>query len=216
MAPASASFVCASSANVFQTASAQLGCLVGSVLWITQARFVGVSSNVLYRSDDQGRTWSAPKVIANGTKQTRDYYEPGLVEVDQDHLVALHRVGRCQDGRYGLFWQNESRDGGQTWTEPRETNITSGACPRMIKLSDGRLLLTFGRRYKPFGLYARISEDAGRTWSHTSWLLRAAPDGNQGYSSSVELEPGTIFTACYGRNPQGITGITGTFWKTPS
>ena len=176
----------------------------------------GASSNVVYRSDDNGRTWSPPTVIARGTMTTRDFYEPGLVEVSDGHIVALHRVGRCQDGRYGLFWQNESRDGGKTWTDSVETNITSGACPRLLKLSDGRVLLTYGRRYKPFGLYARLSQDAGRTWSPTSWLLRAAPDSNQGYSSSLEIEPGRIFTACYARNKDGVTGITGTFWQTPS
>ena len=85
----------------------------------------------------------------------------------------------------------------------------------MSKLADGRLLLTHGRRYKPYGLYARLSRDAGRSWSDTSWLLRAAPDGNQGYSSSVEVEPGKVFTACYGRNRAGVTGITGTFWSVP-
>lgn len=176
----------------------------------------GVSSNYVYRSNDDGRTWSAPVVIARGTKATRDFYEPGLVEVSDGHIVALHRVGRCQDGRYGLVWQNESLDGGKTWTAPVETNISSGACPRMIKLSDGRILLTYGRRYKPFVLFARLSDDNGRTWSHTSWLLRAAPDANQGYSSSVELEPGRIFTACYARDKNGVTGITGTFWQPPA
>lgn len=176
----------------------------------------GVSSNVVYRSDNGGRTWSRAIVMAKGTKPTRDYYEPGLVEVADGHVLALHRVGRCQDGRYGLFWQNESRDGGKTWTEPVETNITSGACPRLLKLSDGRILLTFGRRYKPFGLYARLSDDGGRSWSPTSWLLQAAPDANQGYSSSIEIEPGRVFTACYARNNNGVTGITGTFWNVPS
>ena len=175
----------------------------------------GLSSNVVYRSDDSGRTWSPPTVIAKGAKTTRVYYEPGLVDMGEGHIVALHRTGQCQDGRSGLFWRNESRDGGKTWTDPVETNITSGACPRLLKLSDGRLLLTFGRRFAPFGLYARLSDDAGRTWGPTSWLLRSAPDRNQGYSSSLELKPGRIFTACYARNKNGVTGITGTFWKTP-
>ena len=192
------------------------GALLAPLYGSVKQGLAGVSSNLVYRSDDNGQTWSPPNVIARGTKTTRDFYEPGLVEVSDGHILAMHRVGRCQDGRHGLLWQSESRDGGKTWTEPVETNITSGACPRMIRLSDGRILLTYGRRYKPFGLYARLSQDAGRTWSPTSWLLRAAPDGNQGYSSSIELEPGRIFTACYARNQAGVTGITGTFWETPS
>ncbi len=192
------------------------GTLLAPCYGSVEKGLAGVSSNVVYRSDDNGRTWTRPTVMAKGTTATRDFYDPGLVEVSDGHIVALHRVGRCQDGRHGLFWQNESRDGGRTWTDPVETKITSGACPRLIRLTDGRLLLTYGRRYQPFGLYARLSNDAGRTWSPTSWLLRAAPDSNQGYSSSIELEPGRIFTACYARNKDGVTGITGTFWETPS
>ena len=180
-----------------------------------EREITGVSSNVLYRSDDGGRTWSAPTVMARGTKTTRDYYEPVVLERTDGDLLGMHRAGRCQDGRNGLFWQNESRDGGKTWTEPVETNITSGACPRLLKLSDGRILLTYGRRYEPYGLYARLSTDAGTSWSKTSWLLRAAPNSNQGYSSSVEIKPGQIFTACYERNRDGVTGITGTFWSLP-
>lgn len=175
----------------------------------------GISSNVLYRSDDNGRTWSSPTVMAQGTQSTRDYYEPVVLEVGNGHLLAMHRIGRSQDGRNGLFWQNESLDGGKTWTKPVETNISSGACPRLLKLSDGRILLTYGRRYKPFGLYARLSEDGGRSWSDVSWLLRAAPSSNQGYSSSVEIQPGQVFTACYAQNKDGVTGITGTFWSVP-
>ena len=175
----------------------------------------GVSSNVVHRSDNNGNTWSHPTVIAKGTQNTRDYYEPCILELEHGHLLAMHRIGRCQDGRHGLFWQNESRDGGESWTEPAETNITSGACPRLLKLSDARILLTYGRRYEPYGLYARLSNDGGTSWSDTSWLLRAAPNSNQGYSSSVELEPGRIFTACYAENNDGVTGITGTFWSLP-
>ena len=176
----------------------------------------GVSSNVVYRSDDNGKTWSPPSVMAKGAATTRDYYEPCVMELADGHLLGMHRVGRCQDGRHGLFWRNESHDGGKSWTEPVETNITSGACPRLLKLPDGRILLTYGRRYEPYGLYARLSSDGGKSWSGTSWLLRAAPNSNQGYSSSVEIEPGRIFTACYAENEDGVTGITGTFWSLPA
>ena len=120
-----------------------------------------------------------------------------------------------------LYWavsQPESGspdDAGKTWSEPVETNITSGACPRLLKLSDGRVLLTYGRRYEPYGLYAKLSSNGRKRRGDTSWLLRAAPNSNQGYSSSVEIEPGRIFTACYAQNGDGVTGITGTFWSLP-
>jgi len=39
-----------------------------------------------------------------------------------------------------------------------------------------------------------------------------APNGDQGYSSSLGITPGRIFTVCYAQNDEGVTGITGTFW----
>ena len=173
------------------------------------------SSSIVHRSDDEGKTWSRATIIAPGSKSTRVYYEPAILELKKNHLLAVHRIGLPQNGRHGFFWQNESTDGGKTWTQPVETNILSGACPRLLKLSNSRILLTYGRRYEPYGLYARLSSDDGRTWSNTSWLLRKAPNRDQGYSSSVETAPGKIFTACYAQNSEGITGITGTFWSLP-
>jgi hypothetical protein len=154
--------------------------------------------------------------MAEGSPSTHACYEPAILEVAKDHVLAMHRVGEVKQGREAVFWQNESRDGGKTWSKPVETDIVSGACPRLLKLSDGRVLLTYGRRYKPAGLYARLSADGGQTWSKTSWLLRPARNSDQGYSSSVEIEPGKIFTVCYAQNDQGVTGITGTFWDLPA
>jgi len=59
-----------------------------------------------------------------------------------------------------------------------------------------------------------LSEDGGRTWSEAI-LVRKAPNGDQGYTSSLELEPGRIFTTSYAQNRRGVTGIIGTSWALP-
>ena len=84
----------------------------------------------------------------------------------------------------------------------------------MLKLQDGRILLTYGRRREPYGIYASFSED-GKTWSEDTWLLRATSNANQGYTSSLQLDKGRMFTTCYALNSRGLTGITGTFWTLP-
>ncbi len=61
-----------------------------------------------------------------------------------------------------------------------------------------------------------LSSDGGQTWGETAWVIREAPNGNQGYTSSVEFDDGLIFTATYMENEQGVTGIVGTFWRLPS
>jgi hypothetical protein len=171
-------------------------------------------SSVLYRSKDGGASWSAAVTVAKGTARTRGYCEPALLEVNPGYVLAVHRIEQVRSGPPCCFWTNESLDSGAIWSQPAPTNILSGACPRLLKLHDGRVLLTYGRRFEPYGLYGVLSEDSGKTWG-VPLLLRKAPNGDQGYTSSLELETGRIFTASYAQNRRGVTGITGTFWSLP-
>ncbi len=176
-----------------------------------------ICSSVLYRSADGGGTWSEATVMAIPTKDTRDYNEPALIEVAPGHLICLHRTTTGDREARSLFWKNESTDSGVTWSEPIPTTVLSGACPRLLKLRDGRLLLTYGRRMPPNGIYASISDDNGRSWGSTSWLVRKTHDpalSDHGYTSSIQLDDTHIFTTSYAQW-RGITGITGTFWKLP-
>jgi len=171
-------------------------------------------TSLLYRSEDRGATWSEAQAVAKGTGATRGYGETALLELDRGHVLAMHRIEQVTVGVRGYFWMNESLDGGRNWSKPRPTNILSGACPRLVTLHDGRVLLTYGRRFEPYGIYANLSEDGGRTWSEAI-LVRKAPNGDQGYTSSLELEPGRIFTTSYAQNRRGVTGIIGTSWALP-
>jgi hypothetical protein len=174
-------------------------------------------SSVLYRSHDGGETWSEGTVMARGCADTRDYNEPGVIELEPGHLLCLHRTTMGEGGAHTLFWQNESHDAGHTWSPPEVTTVRSGACPRLAKLRDGRLLLTYGRRLPPYGIYASISEDGGRSWGRTSWLVRKTPEAarsDHGYTSSIQLDDTRILTTSYAQW-RGITGITGTFWELP-
>ena len=174
-------------------------------------------SSVLYRSLDGGATWSEATVMARGGPRTRDYNEPAVLELSPGHLLCLHRTTTGDAAARSLFWQNESHDAGATWSRPIPTAIQSGACPRLAKLRDGRLLLTYGRRLPPYGIYASISEDDGASWGATSWLVRKTPEAaraDQGYTSSIQLDDSRIYTTSYAQW-RGITGITGTFWELP-
>ena len=172
-------------------------------------------ASLVYRSEDRGASWSGAATVAKGTSSTRGYCEAALLELSKGHILAVHRIEQVKVGVRGCFWVNESADGGKTWSKPRPTDILSGACPRLLKLHDGRILMTYGRRFEPFGIYANLSEDGGKTWGD-ALLLRKAPNGDQGYTSSVELDPGRIFTTSYAQNRRGVTGIIGTFWQAPS
>ena len=87
----------------------------------------------------------------------------------------------------------------------------------MIKLDDGRVLLTYGRRTTPFSILGLISHDNGKTWDTNNRLLLVADAGNdQGYPSNIQRDDGAIVTVYYSdqlilsRTPRpGIIGIHG-------
>jgi hypothetical protein len=68
----------------------------------------------------------------------------------------------------------------------------------VIKLQDGRLLLTYGRRVAPWGIQGMVSDDDGKTWNGEAKLLLVADSGaDQGYPSNIQTDDGTIVTVYY-------------------
>ena len=92
--------------------------------------------------------------------------------------------------------QRESTDGGRTWTTPHEIGVW-GLPSHLLKLADGRLLMSYGHRRKPFGNQVRLSDDAGRTWSEPIGLSVDGAGGDLGYPSTVQLDNGQLVTAWY-------------------
>lgn len=174
-----------------------------------------VMNAVAFLSPDKGDTWTQPVVMAQGSRSVGRFCEPAVIETEPGVLLALHRVEAGPKEMAGCFRANRSTDGGFTWSEPLNTGIASGACPRLLRLRDGRLVLTYGRRSEPYGIRARLSTDGGRTWGDHALLLRPGRNWDLGYTSSVQLDDGNILTVTYMQNEQGVTGIVGTFWRVP-
>lgn len=72
-----------------------------------------------------------------------------------------------------------------------------GLPSHLLRLRDGRLLMSYGHRRQPFGNLARISEDNGRTWSEPLTISDDAKSGDMGYPSTVECADGTFVTVWY-------------------
>jgi sialidase-1 len=141
--------------------------------------------------------------LADGTDAT-NYYEPHVVQLEEDHLLGLIRI---QDGEeegrmenlglvsFGMA-QTRSRDGGMTWSQAQPLNF-HGSPPHVFRHSSGTVVCAYGYRLKPFGERVMLSDDDGETWSH-NWILRDdGPDRDLGYPSSVELVDGSILTVYY-------------------
>ncbi|MEA3401428.1 MAG: sialidase family protein [Armatimonadota bacterium] len=160
-------------------------------------------------SRDDGRSWeligrinALPEYGGDAEEAYAYLCEPHAIEVAPDRIVAMARYeerGVARDARRpSMLWQFESGDGGRTWTEPRRTDIV-GKPPHLTRLSDGRILLTYGYRHDPYGQRACLSSDGGQTWDYDNEIILRddAPNGDLGYPASVECDDGTILTVYY-------------------
>jgi Neuraminidase (sialidase) len=161
----------------------------GKDLWREGTR-VGVSE-----SRDDGQTW---QYLADITPRKGDehdeYHELHAVETNDKRIIVQIRNHNKTNERQTL--QCESSDGGKTWSEPKAIGVW-GLPSHLLKLRDGRLVMSYGHRRAPLGNQARVSTDQGRTWSEPIVLSGDGANGDLGYPSTVELADGTLLTVWY-------------------
>ncbi len=189
---------------------------------------------VQIHSDDQGRTWSEPRVVVDNTAGKN---------------VMSVSLLRLQDGRLAMFyciknsWQDcrphlrVSTDEGQTWSDARLLLEAPGYFvlnnDRVIQTSKGRILLplafhrarngdphsskSFDSRAIALWIY---SDDAGVTWQEaaTWWAMPVRSGSGLQEPGVVELADGTLMG--WSRTDQGAQyGFTSTddgrSWSAP-
>jgi len=74
-----------------------------------------------------------------------------------------------------------------------------GLPSHLLRLRDGRLLMSYGYRRPPFGNQARVSDNHGRTWSAPMTISDDGASGDLGYPSTVERPDGSLVTLWYER-----------------
>lgn len=161
----------------------------GKQLW-EPGRKVGVCE-----STDDGQSWRWLADIPTRPGDTAEqYHELHAVEAsDRRIIVQIRNQNRAN---FGETLQCESSDGGRTWTEPHSIGVW-GLPSHLLRLNDGRLLMSYGYRRKPFGNKARISADHGKTWSEAMTISDDGASGDLGYPSTVELPNGELLTVWY-------------------
>lgn len=186
-------------------------------------------------SDDQGRTWSEPRLLFTP--------EPGSMEMS----VSLLRLA---GGRLACFtlikrgmldcrpYLRISEDDGATWSAPRSLLDAPGYFvlnnDRVIQTKTGRLVmpLAWHRAFKSVddgteGIDLRAialwyySDDEGATWTEakTWWTLPAASQTGLQEPGLVELADGTLFS--WARTDQGcqygfFSRDNGETWTAPA
>ena len=153
-------------------------------------------------SRDHGLTWTLGSVVG----------QPAANETDVMHfgggrwLAAARNLGRPGERGHSTDIY-ASNDDAQTWM-PLATPTEGNQHPAdLLKLADGRVLLTFGdRRAGSLGVGAIISGDGGRTWSAVAALTTGLLTRDSGYPSSVQLADGTIVTGYYAAKSRDYDG----------
>jgi hypothetical protein len=146
-------------------------------------------------SQDDGQTWQWLAGIPTRSGDSHeDYHELHLVEAANGRLVLQLRNHNQRNHRETL--QCESMDGGATWSAPRSIGVW-GLPSHLLRLADGRLLMTYGHRRPPLGNQARVSEDHGQTWSEPMLVSADGTSGDLGYPSTVQLAGGDLLTVWY-------------------
>jgi len=161
----------------------------GKQLWAEDQK-IGVAE-----SKDDGQTWQwLSEIPARKDDVVKSYHELHAVEAADGTLIA--QIRNHNAANKGETLQSESTDGGKTWSEPHAIGVW-GLPSHLLRLRDGRLVMTYGHRRKPFGNQARISTDNGKTWGEPIILSGDGIGGDLGYPSTVELADGTLLTVWY-------------------
>ena len=161
----------------------------GIALW-TEDRIVGG-----WISEDDGVTWKLQSRITVRTgDDPKNYHELHAVHAADGRIVVHIRNHNSKNNRETL--QTHSTDGGKTFAEPYPIGVW-GLPSHLLRLSDDRLLMSYGHRRAPLGNQVRISENHGQSWSDAIIIQGDASSGDLGYPSTVELAPGRFATAWY-------------------
>jgi len=185
----------------------------GNLIYIGTGDFVsedGKSRLGVAVSPDQGLTWELTATI-NASPNIQEktsrgeparLCEPHVVSTSSGKLLGLARC-EIKDYKKRFLWQFESDNGGKTWTEPVPTQL-QGFPPHLLKLRDGRILVSYAIRHDPPGERFCFSSNEGKSWDVENQLtLHDAPDGDLGYPSTVELANGTFVSVYYQKENAG-------------
>ena len=166
----------------------------GKLFWYGRAGH-GAGRIGVCESADDGETWRwLAEIPTRPGDDFSDYHELHAVEAADGGIIAHIRNHNKSNERETL--QSESRDGGKSWSLPRSIGAW-GYPSHLLRLSDDRLLMSYGHRRDPIGNQARVSEDHGRSWSAAMIISGDATSTDLGYPSTVELDDGSLLTLWY-------------------
>ena len=167
-------------------------------LFLTASKHNGREGRpICVRTTDGGKTW---KLVSYIGPEPKGYsIMPSTVRLSPSDLLTT--VRRLEEQGKPRSWIEAwgSSNNGESWSllNERVADTGEGNPPHLIKLADGRLCLTYGHRAEPFGIFARLSSDGGKTWSQPIVLRHDGGGRDIGYPRSVQRSDGKVVTIYY-------------------
>ena len=163
---------------------------------------------VCVRSRDGGKSWTLEGMVGPEPEGNDFAIMPSSVRLSPTEILTAVRHRTYIDAY-------RSTDNGKSWsfTGKPAPDTGRGNPPSMIRLKDGRLVLTYGYRAAPYGIRARLSRDNGQTWGDEIILRQDAGAWDLGYPRTVQRPDGRIVTVYYYNDaPEGERYIGATIW----
>ncbi len=173
----------------------------------------------LTKSDD-GENWGQlNQFVSDERVKNEKLYEPTCLPLKDGRILILVRSEI--DGIKELY-ATEKESGVYDFSEMTLVTPTKKSPPHLLRLKNGNILLTYCRRETPLGVFCRVSEDEGKTWSDELVVYLSEEEMNDkpnswdmGYPATVELENGKMLTVFYERvkYSDNNTAIKQIFWN---
>lgn len=161
---------------------------------------------LLVASADDGKTWSAPAIVAD-QKEVDDRNAAVVALTDDDWIVSYNTFTADLVSRPMIV---RTADGGRTWSAPQlVADIDARTRGAVVKLSTGELLLPIYRAQGNGSLCAR-SEDNGKTWQVVELADAESYVGDEW--SLAEVAPGRVV----GIHRNNHATRDGFLWRTES
>jgi predicted neuraminidase len=147
------------------------------------------STSFFMRFHPASLTWTRTGPI----RSKKGNIQPAVVQLGDRDLIAYCRRGGDYDPKtIGYIVRAESHDGGQTWSEGKDSSFPNpNAAVEFLKLQSGRLLLIFNdsmTRRTPLTVAA--SADSDRTWPIRRNICEG--DNDFAYPSAFQARDGRI------------------------
>lgn len=162
------------------------GRILATMYGLTSGRF----DALLFYSDDGGATWAKLSTAATGNIVGNLVWTEWCL-IPQ--TTAGHLLGVVRNDSGSTLSQITSTDSGATWSAP--SSLFGGVSPDLLRLADGRILLSYAERQggPNAGNRYRTSSNEGSTWGSPQTIYVAySPDVGHGYPSAQQLADGSV------------------------